>query len=54
VGGVDRKDRWVRVGVAFPNKDGSESVLLHALPINGKLPLRTPTPKDGTAVPSEA
>ena len=51
--GVNQKDRWVRIGVAFPNKDGSESVILHALPVNGKLQLRTPKPKD-QAAPSEA
>ena len=43
--GVDKKDRWVRIGVSFTNKDGSESVILHALPLDGRLQLRTPKPK---------
>ena len=32
--------RWVRVGVAFDNKDGSLNVLLDALPLNGRLHIR--------------
>jgi hypothetical protein len=43
---ADQKGRWVRIGVTFLNKDGSESVLLDALPVNGKLQLRTPKPKE--------
>jgi hypothetical protein len=39
------KDRWVKIGTSFLNKDGSESVLLDALPVNGKRQLRTPNPK---------
>ena len=31
---------WNRVGVAFVNKDGSYSVVLDAVPINGKLHIR--------------
>lgn len=34
------KDFWVKVGVAFVNKDGSENVILHALPVNGRLQIR--------------
>ncbi len=44
-GGPEKKDHWVRIGVSFPNKDGSESVILHALPLDGRLQLRTPKPK---------
>jgi hypothetical protein len=40
------KDFWLRVGGAFPNRDGSLSVLLDALPINGKLQIREYTPRD--------
>jgi hypothetical protein len=36
---ADQKGRWVRIGATFLNKDGSESVLLDALPVNGKLQL---------------
>ncbi|MBI3327310.1 MAG: hypothetical protein HYZ81_11490 [Nitrospinae bacterium] len=44
-GGLDKKDRWVRIGVSFPNKDDSESVIPHALPLDGRLQLRSPKPK---------
>ena len=32
--------RWVRVGVAFDNKDGSLNLLLDALPLSGRLQVR--------------
>ena len=32
--GLERS-RWVRVGVAFDNEDGSVNVLLDALPLSG-------------------
>lgn len=38
-GGRDRS-RWVRVGVAFDNQDGSLNVLLDALPLSGRLQIR--------------
>ena len=31
--------------VSFPNKDGSESVILHIVLLTGKLVLHTPKPK---------
>jgi hypothetical protein len=34
------RSRWVRVGVAFDNKDGSLNVLLDALPLSGRLQIR--------------
>ncbi|HEY5648024.1 MAG TPA: hypothetical protein VLB09_09445 [Nitrospiria bacterium] len=34
------KSFWVRIGAAFINKDGSETVLLDALPTNGRLQIR--------------
>ncbi len=40
------KDFWLRIGSAFPNRDGSLSVLLDAMPINGKLQIRDYTPRD--------
>ncbi len=43
--GVNKKDRWVRIGVAFTNKDGSEDVQLWALPTNSRLQLRSPKPR---------
>jgi hypothetical protein len=33
--GDGKKDRWVKIGASFLNKDGSESMLLDALPVNG-------------------
>ena len=34
------RSRWVRIGVAFDNKDGSLNVLLDALPLSGRLHIR--------------
>ncbi len=34
------KSFWVRIGSAFENRDGSQTILLDALPVNGKLHLR--------------
>ncbi|MBI3995374.1 MAG: hypothetical protein HY349_05300 [Nitrospirae bacterium] len=44
---VDRngKSFWVRIGAAFGNYDGSETVLLDALPLNGKMQIRLPVAK---------
>lgn len=35
-----QRTRWVRVGVAFTNKDSSINVLLDALPLTGRLQIR--------------
>lgn len=45
---VEGKDdsRWTRIGVSFENKDGSETILLAALPISGKLILQKPKEED--------
>ncbi|HUK56106.1 MAG TPA: hypothetical protein VLY20_05565 [Nitrospiria bacterium] len=58
---VDRggKSYWIRIGAAFGNYDGSETVLLDALPLNGKMQIRDPgtkevTPKAKAGVPSAA
>ena len=32
--------RWIRVGVAFPNRDGSPNVLLDAIPLSRRLQIR--------------
>lgn len=37
---------WQRVGSAWSNKDGSLNIVLNALPVNGKLHVRAPNPKD--------
>jgi hypothetical protein len=42
----DGKELWLRVGSAFPNRDGSLSVLLDAMPTNGRLQVREYTPRD--------
>jgi hypothetical protein len=42
----DGKDVWLRVGSAFENRDGSETVLLDAVPIGGKLQIRDYQPRD--------
>jgi hypothetical protein len=34
------RSRWVRIGVAFDNKDGSINVLLDAVPLSGRLQVR--------------
>lgn len=43
--GRPAKSRWTRIGVSFLNKDGSETVVLDALPLNGRLVLREPKAK---------
>lgn len=51
---VERGGRtiWIRVGTAFPNRDGSWNVKLDALPVNGTLHIRDADPKEDE--PSEA
>jgi len=46
---ADGKDLWLRVGSAFPNRDGSMNVFLDAMPVNGKLQIREYQPRDNTA-----
>ena len=40
------KNFWVKIGVAFVNKDGSLNVRLNAFPVNGEMNIRDPKPKD--------
>ncbi len=42
----DDKAYWNRIGVGWDNKDGSINVQLNALPIDGRINLRVPKPKD--------
>jgi hypothetical protein len=43
----DRQDFWTRIGVAFAHNDGKGfSVILEALPVDGKLTIRAYEPKD--------
>jgi hypothetical protein len=40
--GKDKSDYWLDIGAAFAHEDGEGfNVLLHALPIDGKIVLRT-------------
>lgn len=49
---------WLRVGLAFPNRDGSLNVRLDALPLSGQLQIRNDVPRsesrDEDATPSES
>jgi hypothetical protein len=38
--GDSKKSFWVRIGIAFLNRDGSYNVKLDALPMNGTLQVR--------------
>ena len=38
--GEKARDFWTKIGRSFMNKDGSETVLLDAVPVNGKIILR--------------
>jgi hypothetical protein len=42
----DKKSFWNKLGVAFENKDGSISVHLDSLPLDGKLQIRAYVPKE--------
>ena len=45
---VERKNKkfWLRIGASFPNHDGSENVVLDAMPTNGQLQIRDYVPWD--------
>ena len=44
---------WVRIGRAFVNRDESLTVLLNALPVNGRLHIREPCEEfDGDGLPA--
>ena len=43
------KDFWVRIGTAFENRDGSQTIFLDTLPVNGKLHVRERKKKEGNA-----
>lgn len=43
---TDGRQFWVRVGAAFVNRDGSLSVRLDAVPVNGRLQIRDYQPRD--------
>jgi hypothetical protein len=49
---------WLRIGLAFVNRDGSLNVRLDALPLSGQLQIRNDVPRsessDEQATPSES
>jgi hypothetical protein len=40
VDGEGKRSFWLRIGAAFVNRDGSFTVRLNALPVNGSLQIR--------------
>ncbi|MCB9625446.1 MAG: hypothetical protein H6723_19180 [Sandaracinus sp.] len=40
------KTRWTRVGAAWPNRDGSMTIVLDAVPVSGRLNVREPQERD--------
>ncbi|HVL59806.1 MAG TPA: hypothetical protein VM430_00125 [Microbacterium sp.] len=52
--GEGKKDFWLRVGTAFENRDGSWSLVLDALPVNGKLIVRDQREREDRNDPSSA
>lgn len=45
---------WLRVGTAFPNRDGSLTIRLDAMPLSGQLQVRDPfvtANREGTSEP---
>lgn len=47
----NQRKRWVRIGVAFDNRDGSINVLLDAVPTNGTIQLRKWVPEEAREGP---
>ncbi|AFY72014.1 hypothetical protein Pse7367_3790 (plasmid) [Thalassoporum mexicanum PCC 7367] len=51
----DKSSVWKEIGAAWPHKDGEGyEVMLDAFPVNGRLTLRKPTPKDTNTPESES
>lgn len=44
------KDRWVKIGVCFQGEKG-DTVVLNALPINGRLFIKLPKETEDSEVP---
>jgi hypothetical protein len=42
------KSFWTRVGVAYPNRDGSININLDALPVSGRLQIRSDEEREAT------
>jgi hypothetical protein len=45
------KSYWIRIGAAFINQDGSETVLLDALPVTGRMQIRSATENGKSSEP---
>ena len=45
----DGHSYWRKLGVGYINKDGSMNLYLDALPINGRLQVRDPKPREDFA-----
>lgn len=41
------KGHWPKIGVAFPNQDGSINVQLECVPVDGKFQLQRPKESGG-------
>lgn len=39
--GNDNKDHWQKIGATWPTKEGGFSLQINAMPINGKITLRS-------------
>ena len=48
-----REDYWLNIGAAFDHKAGGMTILLQALPIDGRLVLRTYVEKPDQAPPPD-
>ncbi len=53
---VERRNKkfWLRIGAAFRNHDGSENVILDAMPTNGQLQIREYVPFDDSRKRTES
>ena len=49
-GGDRDRNVWLRIGIAWINRDGSLNVKLDAMPVNGTLHIRDPQPVDEDVV----
>jgi hypothetical protein len=49
---TENGDRWRDIGVGFRSEGGTITVLLDALPVSGKLILRTPQRRATPATPT--
>ena len=50
---IERGDKtfWVKIGAAFGNRDSSLSVVLDALPTDGRLQIRPAEPRERNEAP---